>query len=169
MDEPQSQNPASQGADPNSPIVEPSTPFQANHKDTPKDASTGENEANNVVNAPKKTRWNEIRNAGVDRQIELVLAFAITFFSAAQWLTSCNNNRSTSNQVDKIIKSADLIGIAAGTGRRSWRTVYPLPPSTSGFRRSASWPGRWPTTRCSTRRRRRRSNGFREWKGEERG
>jgi hypothetical protein len=41
------------------------------------------------------------------------LAFAITFFAAAQWITSCVNNSSTSKQVDHMITAADRMDDAA--------------------------------------------------------
>jgi hypothetical protein len=48
-----------------------------------------------------------------DRQIELILAAAITFFAAAQWITSCENNASTAMQANALINTASSMATAA--------------------------------------------------------
>lgn len=50
---------------------------------------------------------------GWDRVVELILAGAITLFAAAQWITSCANNSSTSQQANRLLQSADRIDDAA--------------------------------------------------------
>ncbi|HEY4380475.1 MAG TPA: hypothetical protein VGN01_09030 [Acidobacteriaceae bacterium] len=60
-------------------------------------------------------RFEDIKSRGIgwDRVVELILAGAITLFAAAQWITSCANNYSTSGQVNKIIIATNQIGTAA--------------------------------------------------------
>lgn len=63
--------------------------------------------------------WKKLAAEKPDRHIELFLTFAIMFFAATQLIISCNNNKSTSNQVNKIIIAADRIDDAAGSFSRS--------------------------------------------------
>jgi hypothetical protein len=48
-----------------------------------------------------------------DRKIELILAFAIVIFAAAQWITSNINNDSTAHQTDQLIGTAKMSVLAA--------------------------------------------------------
>jgi hypothetical protein len=52
-------------------------------------------------------------DAGIDRFIELALAFSITFFAAGQWITSCQNNKSTTSQTGQLITAAKINACAA--------------------------------------------------------
>lgn len=64
----------------------------------------------------KVKKWfRSLFNAGPDRQIELGLTLAITFFAAAQWITSCTNNSSTATQVEKLIAAANSIQASANS------------------------------------------------------
>jgi hypothetical protein len=60
-----------------------------------------------------KRYWQRFINVGGDRQVELILAFAITFFSALQWITSCTNNAGTTKQTAQLIKAANINACAA--------------------------------------------------------
>jgi hypothetical protein len=55
----------------------------------------------------------QLWKASADRQIELALAAAITFFAAAQWITSRENNSSTSIQANALINTASSMATAA--------------------------------------------------------
>jgi hypothetical protein len=87
------------------------------HQTYQKNATENENaskhESDEVVEGPIKRRWKEFSGANVDRHIELILAFAITFFAAGQWITSCQNNSSTSNQTAQLINAANINSGAA--------------------------------------------------------
>jgi hypothetical protein len=57
--------------------------------------------------------------AGADRHIELVIAASVLFFVVLQFNMARNNNKSTSDQVDKIIKAANGINLSAGSFSQS--------------------------------------------------
>jgi hypothetical protein len=48
-----------------------------------------------------------------DRQVELAMAFAITFFAAASWITSCQDSASSTAQTNKLITAANQQAVAA--------------------------------------------------------
>jgi hypothetical protein len=119
MDERQSQHTGNKGADTDSLIVKPTSSLQPDQKDKAKDTHTSENEANKIVDAHKKNRWEELRGAGVDRHIELGLTCAIVFFSLVQLLVTWSNNSSTSKQSERLLDSANRINDAADSFSRS--------------------------------------------------
>lgn len=58
--------------------------------------------------------WRKFREAGADRHIELAIAALVAVFAVAQFVNSCENNRSTSTQVSQIIVAANSIKGSAG-------------------------------------------------------
>jgi hypothetical protein len=70
-------------------------------------------EGNAINDTAKKSYWKRLTEEGPDRHIELFLAFVIAFFAAGQWITSCNNNSSTSKQSERFLDSANKINDAA--------------------------------------------------------
>lgn len=119
MDEPQDKQAGEDGIQTDPPIIPPSISLQSDNEDATKVRSTGKKEVNKIDDTPKKERLKEFLNAGADRHIELILAFAITFFAAAQWLTSCNNNSSTSRQTERLLDAANRINDAADSFSKS--------------------------------------------------
>jgi hypothetical protein len=57
--------------------------------------------------------WRKIIADQIDRIAELVFAFAVVFFAGAQWITSCQNNASTTQQTDQLIAAAKISAYAA--------------------------------------------------------
>ena len=57
--------------------------------------------------------WKRLLAEKPDRHIELFLTFAITFFAAVQWITSCQNNKSTTAQTGQLITAANINAQAA--------------------------------------------------------
>ena len=115
MEQQESKNSGNEHSQTDEGIVADTVAPQTQQEEHPKSSSTLKNESS----SPTKSRFQEFRDAGVDRHIELILAFAIAFFAAAQWITSCNNNASTSTQVNSLIVSADRIDDAADSFSRS--------------------------------------------------
>ena len=58
-------------------------------------------------------RWEDLRETGMDRQVEFVMALAIAFFAAAQWITSCQNNAAVTMQTGQLITAARMNASAA--------------------------------------------------------
>jgi hypothetical protein len=113
MNEEPSQEPRHEDTSPDDPVIyRPLTPEPKKENDA-KSGQTYEHESPYVKESGLYHRLKEIKEAGIDRQIELGLAFAIAFFAAAQWITSCQNNKSTAGQVNQLIVAADRIDDAA--------------------------------------------------------
>jgi hypothetical protein len=91
-------------------IRRPLTEEVQGNRVTPQQQTIGADENGNPHN------WfNDLWGKGADRHIELILAGAIAFFACCQLIVTCNNNRSTSQQVDKLIGAATQIQTAAGS------------------------------------------------------
>jgi hypothetical protein len=60
-----------------------------------------------------KRKWIELREAGADRQIELILATSIFFLAIIQWNTVRSNNKSTAEQTSQLIAAAQISAYAA--------------------------------------------------------
>lgn len=106
-DEPVGNKGTGQRSNQQSPSV-PITPEGSQKKETAND-SVQKNTRKRAI----KAYWLKLHRAGLDRHIELGLAAAIALFAAIQLVVTCSNNRSTSKQVDKIIKAANDIGGAS--------------------------------------------------------
>ena len=101
------------------PIIDlPSVPH-ADQKPPAESGDAPEDECSEIAGDARKKHWMRLLKGKPDRLIELVLAFAITFFAAAQWITSCTNNASTGKQVDKLLVAADRVDDAAESFSRS--------------------------------------------------
>jgi hypothetical protein len=113
MDEQQSQPSENDSTDPENPIV--LTPFtvRVEKKHETESRKTSTDETRYIQERFIKRHWQRFINAGGDRQVELILALAITFFSAAQWITSCANNSSTTTQTNQLIRAANINACAA--------------------------------------------------------
>ncbi len=78
-----------------------------NNQDTKVSDTDGKEGYEKAKDSAKRT-WHNFKEVGTDRKIELLLAVAITFFAGAQWVTSCQNNASTSEQANKLITAAQM-------------------------------------------------------------
>jgi hypothetical protein len=77
----------------------------------------GKDQRNRTTQSPKKG-WKRLYRRWwgqftPDRRIEIFLAGAITFFALGQWITSCQNNESTTQQTDQLIRAAKYGAYAA--------------------------------------------------------
>ncbi|HTJ30721.1 MAG TPA: hypothetical protein VL346_09485 [Acidobacteriaceae bacterium] len=118
MEEPQEKHEATEA--PNDPDVV--APFQVpiGAKSDDAAAQTQTQKRTETESTAKPKPWlSRLFGVEPDRQTELLLALAITFFAAAQWITSCQNNASTSTQVNRLITAADRIDDAADSFSRS--------------------------------------------------
>jgi len=99
-------------------VLDSPSPTQSHQGENSKPRDTPTSESGTQPRGIRQ-RLKDFRDAGVDRHIELILAFAIAFFAALQWLTSCQNNASTSRQVSNLITAADRIDDASDSFSRS--------------------------------------------------
>lgn len=128
----------------------PTSPDVCQYDQEPEDQSDSEQHGN------KFTRFNKwlahLWSRDPDRQLELILSGAITFFALCQLAVTILNNRSTSNQVDKIIGAANSIkdsasqiktagwvfsGAAQGINNAGWNAVGKLQMQADQVGRSA--------------------------------
>ena len=112
MDQKHRQNQRPEGDESPDPDATPGV-IPENKEDGSNTESLHKNEPPYVKEGWFKGRWKAFMDAGIDRLTELFLAFAITFFAAAQWITSCQNNASTTRQTGQLIRAANINACAA--------------------------------------------------------
>jgi hypothetical protein len=113
MDHPKSTTESAKAAQSTLPIVDPASIPHAQQEHPAGPTDTPQDKSNQVIGGAKKNYWKRLLEEKPDRHIELILAFAITFFAAAQWITSCSNNASTNKQVAQLLTAADRVDDAA--------------------------------------------------------
>lgn len=101
----------------NNPDNQP-TPSEVDARPAVEKISTQENAINPDTDGENKhagfRKWlRDLLGKEADRHAELILAFAITAFAGCQLIVTCNNNRSTSQQVDRLIAATNSIQSAA--------------------------------------------------------
>lgn len=72
--------------------------------------STGQQ---NNASSSKERYWRSFLSAGADRHIELALGVLIASFACFQLVASCNNSRTSTEQLTRMIVAADRIDDAA--------------------------------------------------------
>lgn len=99
----------------------------------------GETSIENTERDPKYKHagdwFRDLFRQNADRHTELILSVAIAFFACCQLVVTCNNNRSTSQQVDKIITAANGIKGAADSFSGSAASIK---DSANAFSQSAA-------------------------------
>jgi len=119
-----------------------------------KENKPNENGANRGNNGGDFKKWiDHLWSRDPDRQLELILALSIAFFSLCQLVVTILNNVSTSAQVDKMIVSAGSIkdsageiknagwvfsGAAQGINNAGWNAVGRLQDQANQVGRSAN-------------------------------
>lgn len=113
MSEQQAENPENGGDEKGQPVLPDFTPAHSQKKDETPHTQQRKDRPGDVAEGGIKRKWKEFRNAGTDRHLELFLSFAIVIFAACQlWITYLNSRTST-EQINKLITSADRISDAA--------------------------------------------------------
>lgn len=112
MEQPQSQYSGNNRGSADQPITGSTNPPKTEEKER-SESSPAPDDERDAQTKGLAARWNQLRGASTDRHIELVLAFAITFFAAAQWVTSCKNNASTGQQMGTLLAVANSISNSA--------------------------------------------------------
>ena len=106
MDKPASQPGAPDRAVENLNVVAPRSVEDAPQEERTDLKGIDEDEGKVMAGNPRDNYWKRLLKEKPDRHIELLMTFAITFFAAAQLITSCENNKSTSRQTDQLIAAA---------------------------------------------------------------
>jgi hypothetical protein len=91
--------------------VDPYSLRQAQNPGKPSDLDKYERK--DPVNKSPEIEYKEPKKIGIDKVIELTLAFCIAFFALLQWLTTLSNNASTADQSSQLITAAKINAYAA--------------------------------------------------------
>ena len=77
-----------------------------------------------------------------DRQVELILATAISFFACCQLLITCSNNKSTGQQMSNLLSAANSIQASANSFSRAPPTLTTELTTPSGSSATGAADGR---------------------------
>jgi hypothetical protein len=113
MDEERGQERGAKDETGNINVARPETPVDPHDGETTDIEHGNGAESSDAANQMPKKYWKRLLEEKPDRHIELLLTFAITFFAAVQWITSWQNNRSTTAQTGQLITAANINSRAA--------------------------------------------------------
>ena len=92
-----------------------------NEEQQPQTGSAPKEKGHPEKSYPEQGYWQKLKEEKPDRHIELFLTFAITFFAAVQWITSCTSNESNGRQTDQLIAAAKVSAYAAQQNQQASR------------------------------------------------
>jgi hypothetical protein len=92
-------------------------------QENPDENATADANKSGGKNGGRRNYWRELLREGPDRHIELMLTIAIATFALFQLVITCSNNSSTTQQVNRLISTADRIDDAADSFSGSARHI----------------------------------------------